>query len=58
MALRLYRLGEFVYQYDDEGPLPLGAVPVEPAEKDAEPAEKERKAPANKARTASAKKKG
>lgn len=58
MALRLYRLGEFVYQYDDEGPLPLGAVPLEPAGKDAAPANKARKAPANKARKTPVKKEG
>lgn len=56
MALRLYRLGEFVYQFE-EGRQPAGAVPVE-QERDAEPAKKERKAPANKARRAPSKKEG
>ncbi len=57
MALRLYRLGEFVYQFE-EGAAPEGAVPVGPAGKDAAPANKARKAPANKGRKAPVKKEG
>ena len=57
MALRLYRLGEFVYQFE-EGAEPEGAVPVGPAGKDAAPANKARKAPANKGRKAPVKKEG